>query len=130
MLGKRKRETQVISRTRDEAESEASHKGATVNTNDIFRKHFEATFAPLPEEDTCQSNDENEDELDDSGAESEVSVWSGLSETRDDPLVVEVVDHALAKNGDGDEFHRARQKAFMVRLSCPTNLRGHQTYDS
>ncbi|KAK5098738.1 pre-rRNA processing and 40S ribosomal subunit assembly [Lithohypha guttulata] len=113
MLGKRKRETQVVSRTRDEAESEASHQGASVNINDIFRKHFEATFSPLPEEDTCQGGDEDEDELDDSDAESEVSVWSGLSETRDDPLVVEVVDYAIAKHGDSNEFHRARQKAFM-----------------
>lgn len=117
MLGKRKRDTQIVSKRKPEPNVEATQPGANIDAGDIFRRHFEATFAPLPES-------ESDDEIEIAGVEdegsdeaSEVSDWSGLSQSEDDMPVVEVVDYATAQNGhDADEFHRARQKAFMVRL--------------
>lgn len=113
MLGKRKRDTRVVSKRGNEEEKYESNATSTINVNDIFRRHFEASFAPLPEQESDQDVDEESDGEDGSDAESEVSHWSGLSESDHDIPVVEVVDHAVAENGDGDEFHRARLKAFM-----------------
>lgn len=124
MLGKRKRDTRVVSKRGNEEEKYESNATSTINVNDIFRRHFEASFAPLPEQESDQDVDEESDGEDGSDAESEVSHWSGLSESDHDIPVVEVVDHAVAENGDGDEFHRARLKAFMVRPSRLTNPRG------
>ncbi|KAK5942027.1 pre-rRNA processing and 40S ribosomal subunit assembly [Knufia obscura] len=124
MLGKRKRDTRVVSKRGSEEEKYESNATSTMDVNDIFRRHFEASFAPLPEQESDQDIDEESDGEDGSDAESEVSDWSGLSESDHDIPVVEVVDHAVAENGDGDEFHRARLKAFMVRPSRLTNLRG------
>jgi len=117
MLGKRKRHTQIVSRRSTEAEQYERNATSTVAPNDIFRRHFEATFTPLPESQPDQDADEEEADEDGSDPESEVSHWSGLSESGGDVPVVEVVDHAIAENGIADEVHRARLKAFMVRLS-------------
>lgn len=116
MLGKRKRDTLVVSRTQSEADTHSSSPSANRDAGDIFRRHFEATFAPLPEsklEEVVES-DEEEEGSDDA---SEVSEWSGLSQSDNEESIVEVVDYTTTQNGhDSDEFHRARQKAFMVRL--------------
>lgn len=114
MLGKRKRETQVVSKPRIAGES---HEGAVtppVNTNDIFRQYFEAQFAPLPEQPAADVTNEEEDDSDVSGDESNASEWSGISDTEERITVVEVIDHVSNKADEDDEFHRARQKAFMV----------------
>lgn len=115
MLGKRKRDTQVVSRSKNGSNASSSPPLANIDAGDVFRRHFEAMFIPLPEsksEQTMESEDEQSDDA------SEVSEWSGLSESDNDLPIVEVVDYATVQNGeDSDEFHRARQKAFMVRLA-------------
>lgn len=115
MLGKRKRDTQVVSRIRNDAHNHQSQSSATTDASEIFRKHFEATFAPLPEQNDDDNDVSKESDIDASDAESEVSAWSGLSESSVHTPLVEVVDYTSIDNAAGDEFHRARQKAFMVR---------------
>lgn len=115
MLGKRKRDTQIVSKTKDVASADNTSPSVNSDAGDVFRRHFEAMFAPLPEPtpEKVLESDQEESE----GA-SEVSEWSGLSQFDNDLPVVEVVDYGTAQNEhDVDEFHRARQKAFMVRLS-------------
>lgn len=123
-LGKRKRDTQVVSRTTAAPHPHESHAQDSVDSTDIFRRHFEAAFAPLPDKtddkEEADSEESSEELSEYSHAESEVSEWSGLSESGNDSPVVEVIDHTVAQNGEDDEFHRARQKAFMVR---PCRLR-------
>jgi len=117
MLGKRKRETQVVSRRNQEIGQPKSSATPAMDSSDIFRRHFEASFAPLPEHMVSKGVEDSEEDVDLSEDGSEVSEWSGLSEPNGDLPVVEVVDHAIAESGIDDEMHRARQKAFMVRLS-------------
>lgn len=114
MLGKRKRDTQVVSREKAGSEDHDSMTGRTANTNDVFRQYFEAQFAPLPEQHNASSVEESEDESVVSENESDISEWSGISDTGDPVAVVEVVDHVSKSTDEKDEFHRARQKAFMV----------------
>lgn len=117
MLGKRKRDVQVVSSSKDEAFNYHSRSSTNLDASDIFRKHFEATFAPLPEKSSDEAESSDEEDPDASEAESEVSAWSGLSKSSDHIPVVEVVDYTSTDTGADDEFHRARQKAFMVRPS-------------
>ena len=113
MLGKRKRETRVVSRR----EKPTKEPRSIPDLNSIFRKHFEESFAPLPE--TSSNLDEHIDERvdssEDSIEDSEVSDWSGLSDSDNDQVVVEVIDHTLPQNDH--EIDRAQKKAFMVRLT-------------
>jgi len=117
MLGKRKRETQVVTKRKQEIGEQESNATPTRDSSDIFRRHFEASFAPLPAQTVSDGVDDSEEDVEFSERESEVSEWSGLSESDTDLPVVEVVDHAIGESGIDDEIHRARQKAFMVRLS-------------
>lgn len=117
MLGKRKRGTKVVSKRNNGAEVYTSEAYTTINSNhDIFRQHFEATFAPLPEQQEGEDTSEGSEVNLGSETESEVSEWSGLSESSKQLPVVEIVDYAITDGSGNDEFHRARQKAFMVRL--------------
>ncbi len=125
MLGKRKRATQVVSRREQSAENDEGSATPLIDSYAIFRQHFEATFAPLPEQQPDKDRLQDEYDEDDSGTESEVSEWSGLSESDNDLPVVEVEEPALAEGGTGDQFHRARQKAFMVRLFRLTSLHAY-----
>lgn len=116
MLGKRKRDTQVVSKPKFVGENHDSAATPAVTTNDIFRQYFEAQFAPLPEQPAVEATDESEVESDGSGDESDVSEWSGIPDTEERVTVVEVIDHVSNKADEDDEFHRARQKAFMVSM--------------
>ena len=106
-----------MSRNKEVDQEHTSHAHEPLNASDIFRRHFEAAFTPLPETENDKENNDvvNDDMTEASDTGSEVSQWSGLSESGEDPPIVEVVDHAVAGNGNVDEFHRARLKAFMVR---------------
>lgn len=92
------------------------------NTNDIFRQYFEAQFEPLPEQQESDSTAEEEDVSEDedivSENDSDTSEWSGISETiNTEPVAaveVKVIDHTSKPPDEDDEFHHARQKAFMV----------------
>lgn len=135
-LGKRKRETQVVARSKVHHDTPQNATSTVPDTNEIFRKYFEAQFAPLPlqckshEEHTNEYDSEDEEEEEDedkyedsdleSPDESNTSEWSGISEhTKSDPVTVvevKVIDHRTntAQIEREDHFHRARQKAFMV----------------
>lgn len=114
MLGKRKRDTQVVSKPKIAGKTHESAVIPPVNTNDIFRQYFEAQFAPLPEQPAVGITEDDGDDSDVSGDESNGSEWSGISDTEERVTVVEVIDHVSNKADEDDEFHRARQKAFMV----------------
>lgn len=122
MLGKRKRDTQVVSRRKIHAEDHERTTEPVTNTNDIFRQYFEAQFEPLPEQQESDSTAEEENASEDgdivSEVDSDTSEWSGISETINiEPVAVvevKVIDHTVKPPDEDDEFHRARQKAFMV----------------
>ena len=126
MLGKRKRDTQIVPRRRNSHNELFASTSANADAASILRHHFETTFAPLSDLATEQSSDELSDDTDnnsdsdqESDAATEVSDWSGLSGSDNEVPIVEVVDHTISLNGADhadDEEYRARQKAFMVRL--------------
>ena len=114
MLGKRKRVVPRATKRQHEAENKEEERDRE-DLNNLLRQHFEATFEPLPAALGRQTVDtEATANVDDT--ESEVSEWSGLSESSKDTFsTVEVVDHALVENGNIDRNNRVRQRAFMVR---------------
>ncbi|KAL7909538.1 hypothetical protein GGI35DRAFT_386531 [Trichoderma velutinum] len=111
----------------------------TVSTEDaqeIFRRHFEAQFLPLPEAKrkakAVEEEDGSEDDSDDSGSEG--GEWDGLSnedvdddeddededddeeeeeEDEDDTPVVEVVDHSVSQAPATSTMSKRELKAFM-----------------
>ncbi|KNG83064.1 hypothetical protein ANOM_007582 [Aspergillus nomiae NRRL 13137] len=116
MIGKRKRDTHVVSRSTTSEDDEATTTSANdSSSHDIFRKFFEAQFQPLevPEtRTTCAQGSDDEhstDEFEESEPESE---WSGVSE--DGHGNVEVVEHhdlsAVAK----EPMDKRARKAFMT----------------
>lgn len=116
MLGKRKRDLKVVSKPIPNIEPPVAASPETdESTQSIFRRHFEAIFEPLPEQTKSLDNVKDSDLDDISDARSEVSEWSGLSETSIQPPVIEVVNETILEEDSDAEFHRARQKAFMVR---------------
>ncbi|TPX14363.1 uncharacterized protein E0L32_005559 [Thyridium curvatum] len=93
----------------------------------IFRKHFEAQFQLLPEDQPLrkaegedeedEEDDEDDSEEDGSDAESE---WDGLSgdEEDDDVTAVQVIDHSTNTHSSEDSaFTKAELRAYMVRLT-------------
>ncbi|KAM0249546.1 hypothetical protein ACHAQJ_008974 [Trichoderma viride] len=111
----------------------------TVSTEDaqeIFRRHFEAQFLPLQEEERkaqkkVRRNDGDEDDEDDSdGSGSGEGEWGGLSgdeesdqdgdddddvegEEEDDTPIVEVVDHSVSQAPKTSTMSKRELKAFM-----------------
>ncbi|KAL7960832.1 hypothetical protein V8C34DRAFT_275853 [Trichoderma compactum] len=111
----------------------------TVSTEDaqeIFRRHFEAQFLPLPEakrkakavEEEDGSEDGSEDDGDGSGSEG--GEWDGLSneedddeveddedeeedEDEDDTPVIQVVDHSVSQAPATSTMSKRELKAFM-----------------
>lgn len=113
MLGKRKRDIEVVPRRKNENENLDETKSTTIDSNEVFRRHFEAQFGPLAEQDTGDDTDATQEDGDNSEGESDGSEWSGISGANE-PIMVEVVDSVSTSANKEDEFHRARQKAFMV----------------
>jgi hypothetical protein len=115
MVGKRKREAAVVSRSTKT--KEASPPPAN-DAHDIFRKYFEAQFEPIEADvpskrDAEESGSEDEDNIEDDEDISEPdSNWDGVSDESDEDNVVEVVEHKDA-SFDGLMDKKAR-KAFMV----------------
>ncbi|EHK16720.1 uncharacterized protein TRIVIDRAFT_6913, partial [Trichoderma virens Gv29-8] len=112
----------------------------TVSTEDaqeIFRRHFEAQFLPLPEAkrkaQAVEEDDGSEDDSDGSGSEG--GEWDGLSneddeeeddieedddddeeeeeEEEDDTPVIEVVDHSVSQAPKTNTMSKRELKAFM-----------------
>ena len=132
MVGKRKRDSAVVSRSTT-AEDEETNTTPPIDTNphDVFRKFFEAQFQPLdlPGDQAKHDEDESEggtDEEDTEGSESG-SEWGGVSEEDDGNNKVEVVEHQALSRKKGDLLDKKARKAFMVRLHyvcnfCPLRL--------
>lgn len=117
MVGKRKRETAVVSRSTKT--KEASPPPAN-DAQDIFRKYFEAQFEPIEQDapskrgaEELDSGDEDHIEDDDDISEPD-SDWSGLDEESDEDNVVEIVEHKDASLGANDLMDKKARKAFMV----------------
>ncbi|KAJ1704939.1 hypothetical protein F9C07_2102545 [Aspergillus flavus] len=118
MIGKRKRDTHVVSRSTTSEEDEAT----TTTTNDssshdIFRKFFEAQFQPLevPETHiTCAQGSDDEHGTNESEESEPESEWNGVSEDGHEENKVEVVEHhdlsAVAK----ESMDKRARKAFMT----------------
>lgn len=115
MVGKRKRDTSVVSRSADDKEPSPTTTDAS--THDVFRRYFEAQFQPLElpggpvsrdTENVEEDDDEVESEESDSGSE-----WGGISEPEDGANKVEVVEHD-SSNNTADLMDKKARKAFMV----------------
>ncbi|TVY83854.1 Uncharacterized protein LSUE1_G005169 [Lachnellula suecica] len=114
-LGKRKRVATAAAQSKirrsnseDSENSEGSGRSGSpeMDAQEIFRRHFEAQFTPLPvvEKQTSQVKDESED---DSHEDSE---WGGISEPAEES--VEIIEHSDAQSGMA-AMSKEELKAFM-----------------
>lgn len=119
MIGKRKRDTSVVSRsvtteTETEDQDTSTPTTPTDTSHDLFRKFFESQFEPL-DVPGGQVSREPEPDKDDEGKEEEEeseagSEWDGLSGEEE----VEVVEHQKPPSKKGDLLDKKSRKAFMV----------------
>lgn len=77
---------------------------------DIFKRHFEAQFQPLPDgQPLVVSNEPTESDLD----QDEISDWDGIS-TDESRARVEVVEYTLPNKAERAELSKEELKGFMV----------------
>ena len=126
----------VLGKRKADPEPEISQEDAAA----IFRRHFEAQFAPLPDakepkpsskktkhdeesddDDDSEASDDSNDEEEDGENEDE---WGGLSgddsdeeeeEEEEQPPVIEVVDHSGKQPAMTATMSKRELKAFMVK---------------
>lgn len=124
----------VLGKRKADSEPAVSEEDAAA----IFRRHFEAQFAPLPDAEESNSNskktkqqrDADDDESDDSDRNNNVDEededdeeWGGLSgddsseEEEEEVTVVEVVDHSSKQPSNIATMSKRELKAFMVRIT-------------
>jgi hypothetical protein len=120
ILGKRKAEPEPLVSQEDAAA--------------IFRRHFEAEFAPLPEAETARSdfkktkhegssNDiESKEEEDNNNSDGDDGEWGGLSDedsvTEEEPNpTIQVVDHSSKQPPKPASMSKRELKAFMVWIA-------------
>lgn len=124
----------VLGKRKADAEPTISEEDAAA----IFRRHFEAQFAPLPDAEESNSNskktkqqgDADDAESDDSDRNNNVDEededdeeWGGLSgddsseEEEKEVTVVEVVDHSSKQPSNIATMSKRELKAFMVRIT-------------
>ncbi|EAU30549.1 conserved hypothetical protein [Aspergillus terreus NIH2624] len=118
MIGKRKRDTSVVSRSTTVEDEEVSPPPPDTSAQDVFRKFFEAQFQPLevPKRqatDTDASEEEDEDEDDESEDGDTGSEWDGLSGDEGASNAVEVISYADSAKTEAPLDKKAR-KAFMT----------------
>ncbi|KAJ9612370.1 pre-rRNA processing and 40S ribosomal subunit assembly [Cladophialophora chaetospira] len=120
MLGKRKREAAVVPRQNVQSDEESLRvETASAADHDVFRKHFESMFDPLPESQRAAlSSDEEDQNSQFSEGESD---WEGLSESSSEPEfeqknhAAEVIEHrAEIKESDDILLQRRQYKSFMT----------------
>lgn len=109
-LGKRKR--RAVAPGNDEAEEEDT--AALLEAQEVFRRHFEAQFQPLPEVEKVKVVEEEEEEEYDDAEEEEESEWDGISEDENEVRVVEHTDSYARMAAMSKE----QLKSFMV-LTIP-----------
>jgi hypothetical protein len=112
MIGKRKRETQVITRSEELLPLDA----APTQDQDIFRQYFESQFEPLQEASLkLNAPLERGDSLDTLSDAASISEWAGLSD-EDSLIPIEVIEYGEAKEATDSADDMKHAKAFMVRL--------------
>jgi len=131
MPGKRKRDAAVVSRKADETTEQAGFEIDETDTQNIFRKYFEAKFEPLPErepqppspstddEDKDEDEDEDEDEDDDNDDGSE---WDGILGDDGVATEVKIIEHRTVSDVKGETLDKSVSRRFMVRTSTPDLL--------
>lgn len=119
MIGKRKRDTSVVSRSTkaDEQEQETSTPTTPTDvSHDLFRKFFESQFEPLdvPGIQVSRAPESEEDNDDGESEESEVeSEWDGITGDGDEGKV-EVVEHQDSSTKTDGLLDKKARKSFMV----------------
>lgn len=113
MLGKRKRESGVVVRKTISVKPPIPERSKDDASSNVFRRHFEAMFAPLPVL-TAQSVN-TDDRADDSDSEisDNESEWSGLSQDENHPVVVEVADYSHTSEPEDERVTRSNRKDFL-----------------
>lgn len=122
MVGKRKRDTSVVSRNTT-ADVKDVAPTATDASYDLLRKYFESQFQPLelptsraPRDNTESIENDSKDEQEDSDSGSE---WNGVSDGESEDNKVEVVECKDSRVTTDDVLDKKARKAFMVRLQTP-----------
>lgn len=116
MIGKRKRDTAVASRSsKTEDEEQTSTVPAASSAHDLFRKFFEAQFEPLelPGGQINREQESQEDEQDYSDVSELGSEWDGVSEEGEGNQV-EVVEYQDRTTKEKEILDKKARKAFMV----------------
>ncbi|KAB8232117.1 uncharacterized protein BDW43DRAFT_126177 [Aspergillus alliaceus] len=117
MVGKRKRDTNVVSRFTTAEDETATPTTNDSSTRDIFRKFFEAQFQPLevPDSHITRTNRSKEERsTDESEASESDSEWAGASEDADGDIKVEVVEHRDSSAIAEEPINKRARKAFMT----------------
>lgn len=123
MLGKRKREAVVVSRSTEQEEVPVD---PPVDSHDLLRKYFEARFEPLEELQKTQASTGNISDLQ-SEDESADSEWDGISDEDEDSdaqasrWTPEVIDYSMSNELTKDELEKELRKQFMVSVHVPAS---------
>jgi hypothetical protein len=111
MIGKRKRETRVMTRSDEHPALDA----APTQDQDIFRQYFESQFEPLQEASLkLNATLERGDSPDTSSDAASISEWAGLSD-EDSLAPIEVIEYGEKKEFTDSADDMKHAKAFMVR---------------
>lgn len=124
MVGKRKRETTVVSRGTSDAKDKATAVRKPQDAQEALRKYFESQFEPIEPLRLANGADSDSETLDSSGHddseeedddEEENSGWDGISDEESEDTGPEVVDHSIRAQAKELTDKEAR-KSFMVRF--------------
>lgn len=138
ILGKRK--------SRDDNSASASSDAgvSALTAEEIFRRHFEAQFAPLDDEDEAaraQREQDDDDAVDsdlngdeegtDEDSDSDEDAWGGFDEDdededdeeeeEEDEPVVQVIDHSKPQVPKEPKMSKKELRAFMVHNPLPVH---------
>ncbi|KAI9368766.1 hypothetical protein BJX61DRAFT_199524 [Aspergillus egyptiacus] len=117
MVGKRKRDTAVVSRPKkEESSDDESPAVSELSAQERLRKFFESQFEPLQVQKTATTQRESDDDSDDDSSvhsESE-SAWSGIDGESEDNAPVEVVEYSTPSVKANDLVDKRARKAFMT----------------
>ncbi|KAL5003127.1 hypothetical protein BDV10DRAFT_66709 [Aspergillus recurvatus] len=135
MIGKRKRDTSELSKSRKAGSREESLAATESSAQDIFRKFFEAQFQPLEVQGASTAQEESDSEFEDNeydgnsqGDESaSESEWSGIEREENTP--VEVVEYQAPSRRTGDLVDKKARKAFMTAKPPSFSTDLHTTTD-
>ncbi|KAL4991199.1 hypothetical protein BDW68DRAFT_174345 [Aspergillus falconensis] len=134
MIGKRKRDTSEVSKSREAGSREESPAVTESSAQDIFRKFFEAQFQPLEVRGASTAQDESDSGSNDSecdgdsqeGESASESEWSGIE---GETTPVEVVEYQAPSRHTGDLADKKARKAFMTAKPPSFSTDLHPTSD-